>query len=73
MHVVEALADHLDRGATRNQQRQDRTSYTRLAGWQRIPVFILVPQLRLPKRLDLDRAARLWEGRLPELNLAAWR
>jgi hypothetical protein len=53
-------------------RRRDGTSYTRLAGRQTIPVFILVPQVRLPKRLDLDRAARLWEGRLPDLILANW-
>ena len=36
------------------------------------PIFILVPQVHLRKRLDLDRAARSWEGRLPELIVASW-
>ena len=37
------------------------------------PIFILVPQVRLRKRLDLDRAARNWESRLPELIVSNWR
>ena len=36
------------------------------------PIFLLVPQVHLRKRLDLDRAARSWEGRLPELVVANW-
>jgi hypothetical protein len=37
------------------------------------PIFILVPQVHLRKRLDLDRATRHWESRLPELIVAKWR
>ena len=36
------------------------------------PIFILVPQVRLPKRLDLARDARDWHDRVPGLIAAAW-
>ena len=36
------------------------------------PIFILVPQVRLRKRLDLERAAHNWESRLPELIVGKW-
>jgi len=36
------------------------------------PIFILVPQVHLRKRLDLDQATRHWESRLPELVVAHW-
>jgi hypothetical protein len=35
-------------------------------------IFILVPQVTLRKRLDLDRAAREWQERLPRLVLDNW-
>ena len=43
-----------------------------LTGAQTIPIFLLVPQVRLGKRLDIDGAARAWQGRLPGLILANW-
>ncbi|MCS0501382.1 DUF6441 family protein [Ancylobacter mangrovi] len=35
-------------------------------------IFILVPQVQLGKRLDIDRAGQRWVGRLPELIVASW-
>lgn len=37
-----------------------------------VPVFLLVPQVKLPKRLDLARDARDWHGRGPGLIVAEW-
>lgn len=37
------------------------------------PVFVLVPQVRLQKRLDIARLAREAEGALPGLIVANWR
>ncbi|WP_057465049.1 DUF6441 family protein [Pseudovibrio sp. POLY-S9] len=44
-----------------------------LTGAQTIPVFLLVPQVKLKKRLDLDRDTELWESRLPGLIVANWK
>ena len=44
-----------------------------LSGAQTVPIFILVPQVKLRKRLDLDRAASAAQARLPALILARWR
>lgn len=38
-----------------------------------IPVFILLPQVKLRKKLDLDRASEDWGNRLPGLILKHWR
>jgi hypothetical protein len=35
-------------------------------------MFVLVPQVRLRKRLDVDAPARRWQGLLPELVHEAW-
>ena len=32
-----------------------------------VVMFIMVPQVRLKKRLDVKREAKRWEGRLPGL------
>jgi hypothetical protein len=37
-----------------------------------VPIFLLVPQVTLKKRLDVDGAARKWAARLPELVLRTW-
>ena len=37
-----------------------------------VPIFLLVPQVRLPKRLDLDRDARRALDGLPGLIVAKW-
>lgn len=43
------------------------------SGSQTIPVFVLVPQVRLRKRLDVERLARAAGERLPALVAANWR
>lgn len=37
------------------------------------PVFILVPQVKLRKKMDLDRDTRRWENQLPSLILNNWK
>lgn len=34
-------------------------------GLSTVPIFVLVPQVRLRKRLDLERSVRRWERRIP--------
>jgi hypothetical protein len=36
-------------------------------------IFLLVPQVSLRKRLDIDAAARAWAGRVPSLIARHWR
>ena len=43
-----------------------------LTGAQTVPIFLLVPQVSLRKRLDLDREARWAEGVSPRLVVARW-
>jgi len=51
---------------------KDGTSYSHLAGRTVVPIFLLVPQVKLRKRLDLDRDARAVEADLPGLIVANW-
>lgn len=44
-----------------------------LTGAMTVPIFILVPQVRLQKRLDLDRVVRDAEARLPAAIVAGWK
>ena len=41
-------------------------------GLQTVPIFILVPQVKLPKRLDLDRDTERVQNSLPRSVVAAW-
>ncbi|WP_170334985.1 DUF6441 family protein [Ruegeria arenilitoris] len=50
----------------RGSKRKRRSKVTK-------PIFVLIPQVKLRKRLDLDRAARKWHNQLPELIVANWR
>lgn len=56
--------------ATRNR-RKVRKDGTR-SGSMTIPIFILVPQVRIQKRLDLVRDANAWVGRLPQMITGNW-
>lgn len=38
-----------------------------------VPVFVLVPQVRLKKRMDLERDADAWGDKLPGLILGNWK
>lgn len=58
--------------AARNEGRRGGVSYTRLAGRTTVPIFLLVPQVALKKRLDVEAAARSWAARLPGLLLQGW-
>jgi len=37
-----------------------------------VPIFLLVPQVKLPKRLDIEGPAATWARRLPRLVGRAW-
>jgi hypothetical protein len=37
-----------------------------------VPIFLLVPQVKLPKRLDLDRDARKAQAAVPGLIVDRW-
>ena len=47
--------------------RRKGAVYTRLAGRTTVPVFVLVPQIAVRKRLDVAGAADRWGARLPGL------
>ena len=57
--------------AAANLGRRRGRSFTRLAGRTTVPVFILVPQVTVRKRLDVEGAAQKWIRALPELVLRA--
>ena len=48
-------------------------AYTRLTGRTTVPLFVLVPQVMVRKRLDIDGAALKWIMGLPQLVLQHWR
>lgn len=45
---------------------------TRLTGRTTTVIFVLVPQVSLRKRLDIDGAVQRWTSRLPELIVNSW-
>ena len=59
--------------ATANIGRRKGSVFSRLSGRTTVPVFVLVPQVTVRKRLDVDGAARKWIGALPQLVLRNWR
>ena len=58
--------------AVRNEGRRADASFSRLAGRTTVPIFLLVPQVTLKRRLDVAGAAQKWAARLPELVLQRW-
>ena len=54
--------------AKRGRRRRDGV----LTGAQTVPIFLLLPQISLRKRLDLDRDTRGAEAALPGLIAARW-
>jgi hypothetical protein len=58
--------------AAANIGRSKGAAFTRLSGRTTVPLFILVPQVSVKKRLDVNGAARKWIGALPQLVLQAW-
>jgi hypothetical protein len=67
--VVDAV--RVNAGTGRVGRRAKGGAYTKTgrmkAGMATVVMFILVPQVKMPKRLDVKRAAERWAGRLPEL------
>ena len=59
--------------AAANIGRRQGAAFTRLSGRTTVPLFILVPQVTVKKRLDVDGAAQKWLRALPQLVLRAWR
>ena len=41
-------------------------------GLTTVPVFILVPQVTIKKRFDIDSVAQKWIDRTPELIIRNW-
>ena len=41
-------------------------------GSMTVPIFIMLPQVQLKKRLDLAPAAERWAGRIPDLIISNW-
>jgi hypothetical protein len=68
--VVDGLRASTGRrgGFRRASQRALRTG----EGVVTVVMFVLVPQVTLRKRLDVDGAARRWQGQLPRLVLETW-
>ncbi len=58
--------------ATANIGRNKGAAFTRLSGRTTIPLFILVPQVTVRKRLDVDGAAQKWIAALPRLVVGHW-
>ena len=58
--------------AAPNVGRSKGAAFTRLAGRTTVPIFVLVPQVTVRKRLDVDGAAQKWLTALPQLVLRAW-
>ncbi|MBZ0138778.1 MAG: DUF6441 family protein [Pseudorhodoplanes sp.] len=53
-------------------RRRSGGPYTRLAGRSTVVVFILVPQVTLNKRLNIEGMARRWGERVPGLIANHW-
>ncbi len=56
-----------------NIGRRQGDPFTRLSGRTTVPLFILVPQVTVRKRLDVDGAAQKWIRALPALLRSKWR
>ena len=59
--------------AAANIGRSKGAAFTRLAGRTTVPLFILVPQVSVRKRLNVEGAAQKWMAALPQLVLRNWR
>ncbi len=59
--------------AVANIGRTKGNAVTRLSGRTTVPLFLLVPQVTVRRRLDVDGAARKWIAALPRLVLRNWR
>ena len=61
-------------GLARSRVRKTKTgsSFVPIAGRQTIVVFILVPQVTLRKRLDVEGAGDRWADQVPGLITQHW-
>ncbi|MCW5700085.1 MAG: hypothetical protein KIT00_09605 [Rhodospirillales bacterium] len=55
--------------ASTRKASRSRGAYVSTSGLTTVVMFLLVPQVRMPKRLDVARAAERWSARLPALIL----
>jgi hypothetical protein len=58
--------------AAANIGRRQGAIYSRLSGRTTVPLFILVPQVSVKKRLDVNGAGEKWIRMLPQLVLRHW-
>ncbi|MDR6952298.1 hypothetical protein J2X65_001653 [Ancylobacter sp. 3268] len=58
--------------AARNQRTRKGAIATRLEGRTTTVIFILVPQVSLRQRLEIDAATEKWRARLPSLIVDSW-
>jgi len=58
--------------AAANIGRRQGAAFTRLTGRTTVPLFILVPEVTVRKRLDIDGAAQKWIAALPQLVVQHW-
>jgi hypothetical protein len=58
--------------AAANIGRRQGAAYTRLSGRATVPLFVLVPQVRVRRRLDVAGAGEKWIRMLPQLVLRHW-
>lgn len=58
--------------AAANIGRRQGAAFTRLSGRTTVPVFILVPQVTVRKRLDVAGAGEKWIRMVPQLVLRHW-
>jgi hypothetical protein len=63
----------IDKGGIARSKGGRRRKDGILTGAATVPIFLLVPQVKLRKRLDIERLARATGARIPALILANWR
>lgn len=54
------------------QKKGKRRPNGMLVGAQTVVIFVLIPQVKMPKKLDLDRVTNAAEAALPGVILANW-
>jgi hypothetical protein len=62
----------LTKAGVARQKRGRRRRDGMLTGAQTVPIFVLVRQVRLPRRLDFDGEIARWSGRIPRMIVDAW-
>ena len=69
---IPAFREGLDRipHVTSRRRRWEKRGRPRARAWK--PIFVLVPQVRLRKRLDIDRLAQKWQGLVPGMIVRNW-